>query len=275
MDLDIYTSPGCLRCKVAKSYLAEQGMGVVELDIKGEGRDAFTQFYRQHRPEIHRGAEGLEFPILWTGERVVQGVGEIMAWARSGNGLQGFVKRTGLLHGWIDGLEVSGGSPEMAGDFLDVLRHLSAGGIKIQLSTNGANPAILEACQKEGLASKVVMNLLGPPELYAAAEIPPEEVEKTLALLPGFSDFMLRTVVGPVVRADGAISLLTPEEVAAAAAWVSQVTGQKTHAYFLAGFDPAAAEDERLKDQEAMPPTALFKYRTAARPHLVKAEIEK
>ena len=275
MSLHIYTAPGCLRCKVAKSFLTEKGRDFTEVDIKGEDANAFSRFYRENRDAIHRGPEGLEFPILWDGVRVVQGVGEILAWLQAGEGLKDFVKRSELLHGWIDGLDVSGKDPAHAKDFLTVLRRLKAGGIQIQLETNGRNSGILDACQKEALADKVIMNLKGPDQIYTGLGIPKQEVEESLRILPGFPDYLIKTTVGPVLRLDGGVGLLSPEDVGAAAAWVVEVTGERKHPYLLAAFDPAKTRDERLKDQDPLPVNALLRYRTAARRHLVLADLEK
>lgn len=275
MSLELYTAAGCLRCKVAKSFLTQQGREFAEIDIKGEGEKAFGQFYRQNRNAIHRGPEGLEFPILWNGDKVIQGVGEILAWLQAGQGLNGFVSRSELLHGWIGGLDLSGGDMAHAEDFLAVLRHLQAGGIKIQLETNGANPQVLAACQREGLAQKVILNLAGPAAIYANMDIPQQEVEESLRLLPEFPDYLIKTTVGPLLRGKDQVSLLSPEEVGQAAAWVVDVTGERKHPYLLAAFDPAKIGDERLKGQDPLPANALLKYRTAARRHLVLAEIEK
>lgn len=274
MSLELYTAAGCLRCKVAKSFLAEKDRDFSEIDIN-EDDQAFAKFYRQNRGAIHRGPEGLEFPILYDGAQVVQGVGEILAWLQAGEALKGFISRSELLHGWIDGLDVSGGDPARARDFLMVLRHLHAGGIKIQLQTNGRNSDILAACQKEALADKVIMNLLGPAEVYADLGIPQKEVDESLRLLTGFSDYLVKTWVGPALRADGEVHTLSPEEVGRAAAWVVEATGERKHPYVLAASDPSGAEDERLKGLDPVPANALLKYRTAARRHLVKTEVEK
>jgi hypothetical protein len=54
-----------------------------------------------------------------------------------------------------------------------------------------------------------------------------------------------------------------------------EATGERKHPYVLAAFAPALDRDERLTAEEALPANTLFKYRTAARRHLVKAEIMK
>lgn len=275
MSLELYTAAGCLRCKVAKSFLSEKKRDFIEIDINGDGDQAFAKFYRQNRGAIHRGPEGLEFPILHDGSQVVQGVGEILAWLQAGDGLKDFVTRSELLHGWIDGLNVSGGDASHAEDFLTVLRHLHAGGIKIQLETDGRNPELLAACQKEPLADRVIMTLKGPADIYANMGIPKDEVEETMRILPGFTDYLIKTIVGPALRQDGEIHTLSPEEVGRAAAWVVEATGERKHVYVLAAFDPAQTEDERLRGLDPIPPNALLKYRTSARHHLVMAEVEK
>ena len=143
------------------------------------------------------------------------------------------------------------------------------------METNGSNPAILAACQREVLAHKVILNLAGPAGIYANMDIPQQEVEETLRLLPEFPDYLIKTAVGPVLRGKDQVALLSPEEVGQAAAWVVETTGERKHPYLLSAFEPSRTGDERLKGQEPLPANALLKYRTAARRHLVLAEIEK
>ena len=119
------------------------------------------------------------------------------------------------------------------------------------------------------------MNLKGPDQIYAGLGISKQEVEESLRILPGFPDYLIKTTVGPVLRFDGGVSLLSPEEVGAAAAWAVEVTGERRHPYRLAAFDPAKTQDERLKGQDPMPANTLLRYRTAARRHLVLADLEK
>jgi len=42
MDNAIYTATGCVRCKIAKRYMEENGIAYREFDIKTNGRDFFA-----------------------------------------------------------------------------------------------------------------------------------------------------------------------------------------------------------------------------------------
>ena len=275
MPIRIFTAPGCQRCDIAKAFMTRQGREYAAYDFQGDGAKDFTAFYRANRAKVFRGPEGIEFPIIEDGENVVQGVGEILAWLQAGEGLAGFVSRSELSHGWIDGLDVSAGDPARADDFLGVLTSLKKGGLQIQLTCDGRNPGLLQACLDQGLADKLIVNLAGPAELCREMGIDPADLEKTIALAAGHPDHVFQIVVGPVVRAGGEVSPLTREEVVATAALIERVTGDKKQPFLLAPFDPAATVDERLRHQEPTDPALLLKLRSAARRHLVLTEIKK
>ena len=275
MPIQIFTAPGCQRCDIAKAFITGKGRQYDAYDFQGDGAKDFTAFYRANRAQVFRGPEGIEFPIILDGQRVVQGVGEILAWLQAGDGLAGYVRRSELSHGWIDGLDLSAGDPARADDFLAVLASLKKGGLQIQLECDGRNPDLLQTCLDQDLAAKLIMNLAGPAEVCREAGIDPGDLEKTIALVAGHPDHVFQTRVGPVVRAGGGVSPLSKEEVAETAALIERVTGDKKQPFLLLPFDPAAAVDERLRDQEAVDVTKLLKFRSAARKHLVLSEIKK
>ena len=150
MALQIHTAPGCLRCQVAKALSEGKGPRIRRGRHQGRGRQGLFPVLppepRRHPPGDQRGWSS---PSSGTEPGWCRGVGEILAWLQAGDRLKGFVGRSELLHGWIDGLDVSGGDPAHAEDFLTVLRRLKAGGIQIRLETNGRHPGILDACQKK------------------------------------------------------------------------------------------------------------------------------
>ena len=74
MPITIYSAPGCLRCKIVKQFIDNSDRGYQDVDALGEGRKAFSNFYRDHRDQIYRGPEGVEFPIFSEGETVRQGL---------------------------------------------------------------------------------------------------------------------------------------------------------------------------------------------------------
>ena len=68
---------------------------------------------------------------------------------------------------------------------------------------------------------------------------------------------------------------LTPEEIGQTAQMIEAATGSKKHPYELRPFKPQSTLNDSLKAMDELPSNAMFKYRTAARPHLVMTEIEK
>jgi pyruvate formate lyase activating enzyme len=281
MTNTIFTATGCTRCKIAKKFMAEQGIDYEELDIKAEGKDAFGQFYRQNRSAIFRGKEGVEFPVFTDGTAIRQGVGVVVAYLQADTKLDGFIRRSELSKGWIDGLHVSGGDPSRVDEFVNVLNCLKKNGLKLQLYTNGKNASVLGKLLENGLGDRVIMDVKGPVTLYdkiLGEEIDPSEIKKTMTLVTRFPEYEFQTTIVPVVRQKGEspeINYLTPEEIGETAKHIEDATASKKQPYLLRIFDPEISADERLKSVEKLPPNALFKYRSAARKHQVLTEIEK
>ena len=281
MTYTIYSATGCARCKIVKKFMEERGIVFVERDMKADGKEDFRKFYAANRPFIFRGPDGIEFPILTDGLEIRQGLAVSLAWLSAGNGPEGFF-RIGQLHGeWVDGIDVSGGDPDKADEFIGVLQYLKKNALKIQLETNGKNPALLERILAENLAERVTMTVPGPPSLYdriMGETVAPEDVGKSIALVPQFPEYRFETTIVPVFRsADGASDpvYLTPEEIGETARLIKESSGGNKHAYRLKPFKPESSQDMRLKAVEPQAASELFKYRTAARAHLVLAEIEK
>jgi len=244
MSLIIFTSTGCARCKTAKSFLDDKGVSYEENDIKGDGREAFNLFYRENRPRIYRGKEGVEFPILFTGEKIIQGVGEILGWLQAGENLK-----------------------------VTVLRYLKKQGLKIQLEADGRNADLLEAVIRENLVDRIIFDLLGTAKIYEAITGRPlkrEELVQSIVLAIQAPDYKFVLTMHPVKRNDGKLAFITPEEAAQAAALVEQTTGNKKHPFFIRALSPSPE-----LDIAPLPHTALFKYRTACRRYMVMAEIFK
>ncbi|SHK39297.1 glutaredoxin family protein [Desulforamulus aeronauticus] len=279
MGFTIYTATGCTRCKIIKQLMNEKGIAFEEQDMKAAGKEAFQKFYAANRKAIFRGPDGVEFPLLHDGITIRQGIGACVAYLLSGTKLDGFFS-VGTLHKeWVDGIHVSGGNPEYTTEFLAALQYIKKGNnMKLQLDTNGLNSAILEQILAQDLADVVIMNVLGPKELYsqlAGEAVNITEVEKSLSLVTKFPEYKLQTTVAPVVREDGEISYLTTKEIGATAKFIAEATGSMKNPYLVKLFKPKECKDERFKTIEAMPANALLSYRTAARTHQVFVEIEK
>jgi len=140
----LFTATGCARCKIAKKFMDEKGIGYEEHDISGEGKDLFGRFYRNNRSSVYRGKEGIEFPVFTDGTIIRQGVGVVIAFLRAGTRLDGFIGRSELSHGWMDGIHVSEGDPALADEVAEVLGFLKKNGLKVQFDTNGKHASVLQ-----------------------------------------------------------------------------------------------------------------------------------
>lgn len=281
MSHTIFTATGCARCKIAKKYMDQQGILYEELDIKGEGKEPFGQFYRANRGAIFRGKEGIEFPVFTDDRAIRQGVGVVIAYLEAGTDLDGFIGRSELSKGWVDGLHISGGNPLLGDKFISVLAFLKKSGLRLQLDTDGRNAALVEQLLHEELGDRVIMDVKGPTAIYdriLGEDVESAEIQKTIALVTQFPEYEFRTTVAPVIRKEGEspeISYLTPKEIGETARLIEEATGSKKQPYLLRVFDPETSEDERVKGIEGLPANAMFKYRSAAQKHQVLTTIEK
>jgi pyruvate formate lyase activating enzyme len=258
--------------------MKEKGIGYEEHDIKADGQEDFAEFYRSNRSLIYRGKDGVEFPVFTDGEVIRQGVGAVIAHQIAGDKLAGFIEQSTLHGEWIDGFNIAGGDPQNSEGLLKVLIYLKQNHLKIQVSTDGHNAAVLESVLDQNLADRVVVALRGPANLYGpltGSAIDESELAQTIALAARFPEYQFHTTIAPLVRQDGRIEYLTPQEIGETARQVEAATGSKKHAYMLKIFNPQHAEDNRFKTVKPLPDSAMFKYRTAARRYLVMTEIEK
>ena len=277
----LFTATGCLRCKITKRFMDEHKIDYEEIDIKGQGMDTFREFYGQNRKSVYRGKEGIEFPVYTDGTAIRQGVGRVIAYLQAGAKLDGFIGRSQLSKGWIDGLNVSNGDLTMATAFVGVLKILKKSGLKLQLDTNGKNASLLEHLLEHAIGDRVVMDVKGPLAIYRnlfGEEVDPMEIKKSIALVPKFPEYEFQTTIAPIIRREGEtpeISYLAPEEISKTAKLIKDASGSQKHPYRLRLFDPDTCKDDRLKSIEELPYNAMFRYRTAAREHQVLAEIKK
>ena len=281
MSITLYTATGCVRCKMVRQLLEKRGLSYRDHDALGEGKQPFRSFFQANRQAIFRGAEGVEFPIYYDGDVIRQGLPAVIAHLVAGPSLNGFFTH-GRKHGqWIDGIHVSGGDPAYGEEFREVLTYLKNQGFKIQIDTNGLNADLLASVIEHKLADCIIMEVKGPLDLYGLIlqqPVDPAEIEKSIILVSKYGEHRFITTIAPIVRQTGdppQISYITPEEVADAAKLIKTATGNNRQPYGLRFFDPKNADDERLRTWEALPQSALFKYRTQARKHQFKTEILK
>jgi pyruvate formate lyase activating enzyme len=280
MNLTLFTVAGCVRCAIAKTFMAENGLAYEELDAIAEGRERFGQCYRAHRGAIFRGKEGIEFPVLVQGDEIRQGVAAALAWLCAGTGLDGYIGRNELSKGWVGGVHVSGGAPAAVDGLVAVLGLLKANGLKLQLDTDGRNPAVLQRLLEHGIGDRVVMDLKGPKPLYSAlvgSPIESEDVHRSMRLVVRFPEFRFETTVAPVPgtgEGPERLRYLTPDEIGETALWLKEATGSHRQPYVLRAFDPQSSASGRFRSAAAPPPGSLVRHRTAARRHQVLSEIQ-
>jgi len=277
----LFTATGCARCKIAKKFMDEKGIGYEEHDISGEGKDLFGQFYRNNRNSVYRGKEGIEFPVFTDGTIIRQGVGVVIAFLRAGTRLDGFIGRSELSHGWMDGIHVSEGDPALTDELAEVLGFLKKNGLKLQCDTDGKNASVLQKLLEQRLGDRVIMDLKGPMVLYNALlgeEIDPQEIRRTMELVTKFPEYRFETTVAPFFgqgSETGGVRYLTPEEIGDTAKWIREVTASNKQPYLLRLFDPDTSPDQRFKSLVKLSPNSLLRYRSAARKHQVLTEIER
>lgn len=267
MTNQIFSATGCMRCKITKEYMQAGGIEYEEFDIKAEGKDTFAKFYRANRKKIFRDEHGVEFPVFTDGNVIRQGVSVIIAYLSAQSRLDNFIKRSKLHGEWLDGIHISSGSPEDGAALIKVMSHLKAYGLKIEITSDGTNPDLLDRILENGLADRVIMEISSPIEN--------DDLTHSIASAVKFSEYRFFSTINPLIRPDGSIDFITPEEVGEIARIIEQTTGSKKHPYALKAWNASEDNDERLKSIDPLPDSALFKYRTMARRYMVMTEIQK
>lgn len=273
MAITLYTAPDCLRCKIVKAFLAEKNLPYNTVDFK-EQKDEFSVFYRTHRPEIYRNPEGVEFPILHDGKVIKQGSGEIIAYLLSGHELESSVTRSDLLHGWISGLYPSLCPAGQDDNYLELVRHLAGGGLRVYLQPDGRRPDLLERLLNANTISRLTMNVLGSPKLYAESfggPITNADMARSIELVKNFKGGVIRLLVSPVKRQDGSVSWLSKDEAAEAAKFIAEAAGRPGLPVVIGAVTELMPQG--LQGLEAF--EQFLPYRSAVRNHLFKAEAAK
>ncbi len=271
MAFSLFSATGCARCKIVKSYMDDNHIDYQEFDFKAEGKDEFNAFYRKNRPNIFRGEEGVEFPLLYDGDTVVQGVGVIIAFLKEEKLLEKFVSRSELSHGWVSGLHISGGEDSLGDTFIEVVAFLKSYGLLTQIETDGSNARVLNQLIDKSLVDRLIMNLTGPANLcekISGTLMEEKELSQSLSFLEKCPEYKIVLSLTPFQREGNQIDIISPEEAGQVAAFIEQATGKKTHPFFI-------RDDIPSEEGETVPRPNLFKYRTACRRYMVKTEIVK
>lgn len=274
----IFSATGCARCNITKKYMRDNGIDYEEFDIKADGKDAFSQFYREHRSAIFRDKDGVEFPVFTDGEVIRQGVSVVIAYLIAGDSLKGFIGRSALHGEWLDGIDISGGDPAHTDELVKVLERLKESGLKIQAVTSGGNSEVLATMLQKGLVDRLIVDVKGPAGLYSnltGYPVAEDDLAGSIKLAATAPECSFITTIAPISRSDDTIEYLSPEEIAATAQLIEEASGSKKNPYTLCPFDPKTCDDERFSSLEPLPASAFFKYRTAARRYQVMTEIKK
>lgn len=158
--ITVFSSTGCIRCRIVKNFLRTQHRDFVEYDIKTEeGHAAFTTFYRTHRASIRRDEEGIFFPVVQDGHTIVQDAGPSLARLLSGDRLDGIILPSNLGHGWTGGLRVLGYSPEIQRDFMTIVTLLKQGGLMTEMRTAGNNGYLLHELFCQHLVDRLIFEV--------------------------------------------------------------------------------------------------------------------
>lgn len=273
MSYQLFSAAGCARCKIIKSYMDENQIAYEELDIKAEGKDAFKVFYKENRPDVYRGKNGVEFPILYNGEKIYQGVGVVLAHLVAGNRLEGHFTQSDLCQGWVSGINLHAGSiePESENEFISIVQFLQKQGLKIRIEADGHNAGLLETLVNQNLIHGLVFYIRGPANFYkdiTGMEVGEQELVKSLGLLGGVPENKIILPISAFRQNDAEPRFLLPKEAAIAAKLVEDATGSKKQPFFI---QPVSPNPEFNLEPLAGP--AFFKYRTQCRRYMVLSEI--
>jgi hypothetical protein len=273
MSILLYKAPNCLRCKITKEFMADHNIAYDSFDLE-EDKDVVNKFYRENRARLYRNAEGAEFPMFHDVDQdeIRQGTGLILAWLLSGKGFDNCVSRSDLLHGWISGLNLSRCPDGQEDKFLELVRLLATGGLKVFMVSDGRKPELLEKMLAENLVSKMVLNVYGPADVYpdAGAQAPSQDdLGKSINLVRQHANGVIRLWLTPLTRADGSQYYISPEQAGEAAKMVLKANGDVPTLPFGIQADP-----EKVKGLEPLGDN-LLPYRAKVRNSLAKAEILK
>ncbi len=273
MSITLYTAPDCMRCKIVKSYLADNGIEYDTIDFKGDA-DAFNAFYRANRKHICRNPEGVEFPLFQDGEVIRQGSGEVIAWLLGGSEMGACVTRSDFLHGKISGLYPSMCPNSQDDNFVTLVQRLAAGGLDVWLQSDGTKPGLLKKLLEiKGVHG--ILNVIGGPDMTEkvfghAPSV--EDMAATVDSILASGDGVLRFLAVPLPKDEGWV---WPDKTDAAQA--AKMIDDACHKPTLP-FRIEALPKEMFWDRHGLEPITeeqLIALRNGARKYLFKAEISK
>jgi len=142
---------------------------------------------------------------------------------------------------WIDGVVLCGGEPTLQDDLCDFVEKIKEKGLAVKLDTNGSNPEVLYKLREGRLIDYVAMDVKGPENLYSnliGKKFDVNKIKDSIIEVSQFPNYEFRTTVVPVIRENGEISFMDPEEIGETAKLIYDCTGRNEHKYFLQKFVP-------------------------------------
>lgn len=129
----------------------------------------------------------------------------------------------------LDAVTITGGEPTMHDDLIPFIRKIKALGFLVKLDTNGTNPDVIEAVQKEQLVDYIAMDIKAPVDAYektVGRPVNADAIRRSITLIMnGTTPYEFRTTV---VK-----TLLSPEDIQAIG---KDIEGAKQ--YYLQKFVP-------------------------------------
>jgi pyruvate formate lyase activating enzyme len=181
---------------------------------------------------------------------------------------------------YINKIVISGGEPTLQIGLFSFARRLKEKGLLIKLDTNGSDFGILQELKEEGLIDYVAMDVKGPPQLYPNIIgrdflDARDGYEKSIGIVSQFPDYEFRTTIVPVIRENGEIGFMTPEEIGQTAKLIYDCSSDKDSKYFLQRFIPRKNEliDSRLETFPETSADLLEKGRKEAIKYLLNTRI--
>lgn len=182
--------------------------------------------------------------------------------------------------GKINAVVICGGEPTLQAGLKDFCEKLKEKGLAVKLDTNGSDYIILGDLLAKGVVDYIAMDVKGPLQIYADLVgrkflDARDGYEKAIAIVSQFPNYEFRTTIVPVIRRNGEISFMTPEEIGETAKLIYDCTGNREHKYFLQPFVPRKGEliDSRLEDFPETPHELLEEMKKEARKYLPNCEI--
>lgn len=103
---------------------------------------------------------------------------------------------------FLEGVCITGGEPTMNQELPAFIKKIRQLGYKVKLDTNGTNPDMLKALQKEKLADCIAMDIKAPVEQdayekAANSKISIEDIKKSIGIIKKFPEYEFRTTIVP------------------------------------------------------------------------------